>query len=555
MKRALAALVLAAFAGCGGGAPNTAPDGGSLPKSRAETSGFTETSHYADVIAFVDSLQKLGVPMYRTTLGTSTEGRAIPLIVMSRPLVHSPAEAHATGRPIVWVQANIHAGEVEGKEAMLAMLRNLPTIKGPSVLDSIVLLAIPIYNTDGNERFAVQAVNRTEQNGPEMVGQRPNGQMLDLNRDYVKMETPETRASLAGMNSWNPDVFMDLHTTDGSFHGYALTYAPSLNPDALFGGAYARDSMLPAVRARMWKRHQYATYDYGNFAIEYGADVNSDTVKQGWFTYDARPRFGTNYVGVRGRIAVLAEGYSHDPFDRRVNSMYWYVREILSYTAEHGRSIVALSKRADSTVTAWGESPSKAPALALRSTLARSPLDDTVTAEDLARTGDSSLTQPGVPKGLKRTGHFRAQRMPVYVAFEPTLRQKLPFAYAVPPADSAALRVLRAHGVLTEPLANPWPVLVQRYTLDSVRHAERPFQGHHETSVFGRWSESTVTLPPGTVLVRSAQPLGLVAFYLLEPESDDGLVTWNFFDASLAPGKDFPVVRIPGSSGALNVPR
>ena len=554
MKR-FAVATLAALAACGGSAPDTGPTPATMPKSRSETTKYLETSHYADVIAYLDSLQKLGVPMYRTTLGTSTEGRAIPMVVLSRPLVHSPAEAHALGRPIVWVQANIHSNEIEGKEAMLAMIRNLPTAQWRNVLDSVVLIVIPIYNPDGNEKFAAQAVNRPEQNGPEMVGQGTNGQGLNLNRDYVKIEAPETRAEFAAINSWSPDVFMDLHTTDGSFHGYALTYSPSLNPDAFFGGVYARDSILPAVRARMKQRHGYATYDYGNFAVEYNGDTKTDTVKQGWFTYDSRPRFGTNYMGVRGRIGILAEGYSHDPFATRITSMYFFVREILAYTAEHGTEIMALSKRADSTVTAWGEAPSNAPAISLRSTLARSPLDDVVIAEDLVRTGDSALTQAGVPKGLKRTGHFRAQKMPVYVAFEPTLTRKLPYGYAVPASDTAALRVLKTHGVLMQPLQSPWPVLVQQFRLDSVHHADRPFQGHYETSVVGRWSEAVITLPAGSVLVRTAQPLGLVAFYLLEPESDDGLITWNFFDASLTAGGIFPVLRIPGSFGALSEPR
>jgi hypothetical protein len=556
VRRAFAVIAAAFAASCGGGAaPSTSPAPASLPRTRAERTNYEETSHYADVIGFLDSLQKLGVPFTRTTLGTSTEGRAIPLVVFSRPLVSTPAQAHALGRPIVYVQANIHAGEVEGKEALLALLRDLAVERRPNVLDSVVLIAVPIYNADGNEKFAPQAVNRTEQNGPEMVGQRPNGQGLDLNRDYVKGETPETRASLAAINAWNPDVFVDLHTTDGSFHGYALTYAPSLNPAAVFGGPYARDSMLPAIRVKMREKHGFLTYDYGNFSLDYGSDVNVDTVKQGWYSYDARPRFGTNYVGLRGRIAILAEGYSHDPLERRVKSMYAFVAEILSYAAEHGRAIIALSHRADSAVVAWGAASGVSPLLALRSSLARSPRDDSVIAEDLVRTGDSSLTQPGVPRGLKRTGHYRTQWMPVYVSFEPTLARRLPFAYAISWRDTLALRLLRMHGVAVDHVNQPWPVIVQRFVIDSVLHAERPFQGHHETTVVGHWRDSLVTLPGGTALVFTAQPLGVVAFYLLEPESDDGFATWNTFDTELTPGGAFPVLRIPAATVGLNPPR
>jgi hypothetical protein len=305
------------------------------PSTRAERSNYTETSTYADVVAFVDSLRTVGAPVAVGTIGRTTEGRDLPYVVASRPPVATPDEARRLDRPVVYVQANIHAGEVEGKEALLALVRDLVRDPRPNVLDSIVLIAVPIYNADGNEKFAPQSRNRTEQNGPEMVGQRANAQGLDLNRDYVKAEAPETRASLAMFARWDPDVFVDLHTTDGSFHGYALTYSPSLHPAAPLG-AYTRDSLLPELRRRVRARRGVETFDYGNFALEYGADVNADTTKQGWYTYDHRPRFGTNYYGLRNRIAVLSEAYSHDPFERRVKATYAFVSELLSLIAEHG---------------------------------------------------------------------------------------------------------------------------------------------------------------------------------------------------------------------------
>jgi len=242
--------------------PITAAD---YPRTRPERTAFRETSRYEDVRGFLDSLRKLGAPLTFGSIGKTTEGREIPYVIASRPAVTTPSEAKRLGRPIVYVQGNIHAGEVEGKDALLALLRDLTIDPKPNALDSVVLIAVPIYNADGNERFASQAVNRTEQNGPELVGIRANAQRLDLNRDYVKAEAPETRASLAMFNTWDPDVFVDLHTTDGSFHGYALTSSPSLSPAAVFGGVYARDSLLPVLRQRMRARHGLEVFDYGNF--------------------------------------------------------------------------------------------------------------------------------------------------------------------------------------------------------------------------------------------------------------------------------------------------
>jgi murein tripeptide amidase MpaA len=183
---------------------------GTLPRpaTRAERTNYAETSHHADVIAFLDSLVAMRAPLVVTELGRSTEGRVLPLVIASKPQVRTPAEARALGRPIVYVQANIHAGEVEGKEAVQALLRELSVATGPTVLDSMVLLVVPIYNADGNERFGDQARNRGAQNGPALIGLRPNAQELDLNRDYIKVEAPKreprSRPSRSGspMCSW-----------------------------------------------------------------------------------------------------------------------------------------------------------------------------------------------------------------------------------------------------------------------------------------------------------------------------------------------------------------
>ena len=343
------------------------------PRTRAELSGYKETSHYADVRKFLDSLRAIGAPLRFGSIGKTSEGRDIPYVIASRPVVASPAEAKQLGRPIVYVQANIHAGEIEGKEALLALLRDLTFATRQNALDSIVLIAVPIYNADGNEKFAPQSTNRTEQNGPELVGVRANAQNLDLNRDYVKAEAPETRASLAMFSAWDPDVFVDLHTTDGSFHGYALTYSPSLSPAAVFGGVYARDSLLPVLRTRMRERHGFEIFDYGNFVSDERAPIADTSVREAWATYDSRPRFGTNYYGIRGRIGILSEAYSHDSLSRRVASTYAFVNETLSLVAEKGGAIRSLSARADSQPLAWGRSPDSVQMVAIRSELTAEP--------------------------------------------------------------------------------------------------------------------------------------------------------------------------------------
>lgn len=548
--RYLATLAAACLVvGCAASTPADRPPPASedLPRTRAETSGYTATSTYSDVVAFIDSLRTLGAPIAVGSIGRTTEGREIPYVVASRPLMPTPAAARASGRPIVYVQGNIHGGEVEGKDALQALLRDLVFEPAPNALDSVVLIAVPIYNADGNERFGPVERNRSEQNGPDSVGLRANAQGLDLNRDYMKAEAPETRASLAMFDTWDPDVFVDLHTTDGSYHGYALTYAPSLTPAAGPAMRLTRDHLLPDLRRRMRERHGVEVFDYGNFALAYGTDVTTDSLREAWYSYDHRPRFGTNYYGLRGGVSILSEAFSHDPFERRVAVTYDFVSEILSMTAERAVELLAATRRDEAVV---GEP------VAIRSRLTTQPDTAEVLVEMLEPDPDSVPDERGVHRGIRRTGRFRAQAMPVHDRFEPVLERVAPSAYLLPPELGEVAELLRQHGIRLERLDSTVHAGVEVFRIDSVARAPRTFQGHHETRVEGRWTAVDRDVPADWLRVRVDQPLGRVAVYLLEPESDDGVVTWccpagdagwqrAFLDGHLTRGSEYPVLRVP----------
>ncbi len=514
------------------------------PATRAERTGYAETSHHADVLAFLDSLVTMRAPLVVTELARSNEGRVLPLVIASKPMVRSPVEARALGRPIVYVQANIHAGEVEGKEAVLSLLRELSFATGPTVLDSLVVLVVPIYNADGNERFAEQARNRGSQNGPELVGQRPNAQGLDLNRDYIKAEAPETRGTLAALEAWEPDVFMDLHATNGSYHGYHLTYSPSLHPAAPLA-AFTGDTMLVAIRQRIQQRHDVRIFPYGNFSGEFGRQTLTDTLKRGWATYEHKPRFGTNYYGLRGAISVLSEAYSHDPFEVRVKATRAFVREVLSYVAEQPAAIRArvAAGRAAST---FGASTATLP-VAVRSRFWSQPDTQVVLVEVLERLADSTQRdEPGVPPGIRRTGRMASVRMPVVDRFEAALERTPPIGgwiLEAAVADSVLPR-LRMHGIGVEQVTAAYTADVEVFTVDSIARAPRPFQGHNEVTLTGRWQRESRSIPAGSWRIATGTVRDRLAMLLLEPESDDGLVTWNFMDGALATGSVAPVWRL-----------
>ena len=538
IRVAAVALALGALACASPPRATSGPNATRLrPLTRAERSNFTETSTHADVMAFIDSLRAVSPTLHVTTLGRSTHGKDIPMLVLSRPAVRTAAEAKRTGRPIVYLQGNIHGGEVEGKEAILSLLRDLSRDEVTNVLDSLVIVAVPIYNIDGNDAMGPQERTRGAQQGPPLIGQRPNGQSLDLNRDYIKAEAPETRAALAMIREWDPHVFVDLHTTNGSYHGYRLTYAPSLNPAAIFTGPFTNDTVLPTLRNLLRGRHRIDVFPYGNFDSQ-------DSVQNGWKTYDHRPRFGTNYYGLRGRVSILSEAYSHDPFATRVSSTYAFVRELLGLIAANRESFLDITREADNRTTGFASAPNASPPIAIRARLTRTPHVEEMLVEDLVRTGDSVRYEAGLRPGIRRNP-ARARRVPVYDTFEPALSQTIPAAWLIPAAQASLLEPLRRNGIFVDEVTQPVTLRVSRFTIDSVNRATRPFQGHQEVLLAGRWSASdTMTVPAGAFVVRAGQPLAVLALYMLEPMSDDGLVTWNFLDQWLQPGGTYPIARI-----------
>jgi hypothetical protein len=521
---------------------------GKRPLTRAERTGFTETSLYADVVQFIDSLVVLGARIERGSIGKTAEGRDLPYVIASRPLVTTPEEARRLGRPIAYVQANIHSGEVEGKEAMLAMLRDLLFDPRPNVLDSIVLIVQPIYNADGNEKLADD--QRGAQNGPRLAGTRRQAQEINLNRDYVGADAPETRASLAMLDRWDPHLFMDLHTTDGSIHGYALTYAPTLSPTAVTVGPYLFERMMPEIRRRVRERQGFETNDYGDFSRGGGRGISleemiADSVPaRGWTfsTYSHLPRYGTNYYGLRGRLSILSEAFSHDPFDRRVASTYAFVGEILSYMAEHAREVVDLARDADARVAAWAANTESSPPLALRSRMDTTRVED-LRVEVVAPNADAASREAGMGN-RRRTGIVKLVRMPVMASFTPTLTSTLPFAYefAAPAADSL-LPILALHGIEVERLTAPATVTAEALVVRSILDRGRNETPRSSIEVEGAWSAAGARmLATGSYLVRAGQPLGLLAFYLMEPLSDDGLAP--FLGSVLREGREYPIMRV-----------
>ncbi|MEY4168128.1 MAG: hypothetical protein RIR52_1952, partial [Acidobacteriota bacterium] len=502
----------------------------------------------------ITSLQKKSNVVRLVTFGQTEEGRDLPLMILSDPPVMQPLEARQSGKPLIFIMANIHAGEVEGKEAMLQLSRRLVTGDLRPLLRKLVILIAPIYNADGNER--IDPKMRTAQHGPiNGVGTRENARGLDLNRDYMKLESVEARALVGLMNRWDPHLTVDLHTSNGSYHGYHLTYSPMLNPNAdqrLID--YERQRMLPAINRALRRNHGFRSYYYGNFATveKLNREVeNFELQRSGraaqpaeqpltpvWRTFDHRPMFGNNYVGLRNRLTILSEAYSYLEFRKRVEVTEAFVEEILKYSSLHSASILSLLRRVDEDLIRG-----KGRVQGIDFEIA--PLDKEVpilVGEVEKRRNPISGREMTVMVEEKATPTL----MPDYGIFKATRSSALPAAYILPPGDpmKEVLANLRLHGVAMEELREPLTVETESFTIAAVNRATRVFQGHREIRLRGKYATEKRTWPSGSILIRTTQSSAALIFYLLEPESDCGYVRWNFLDRHLDKGAIYPVSRI-----------
>ena len=494
--------------------------------TRAERTEYRETSSYADVVDFLERAADSDASVHYTTYGYTNEGRALPLAVVGDVEDPSPASVRASGKTVVYLQGNIHGGEVCGKEALQMVLRDLMAGRHQEWRESMVLLIAPIYNADGNER--VNLANRGRQHGPVGgMGQRPNAQGYDLNRDHMKLDSPEARSVARLFSEYDPQVAVDLHTTNGTRHAYHITYSPPLHPNtpAAIDG-FLREALLPHVTGEIRARSGWEYYYYGNAFARGGGEP-------GWYTFDHRPRFNNNYIGLRNRIAILSEAYAYATFEERVLSTLYFVEEILDYVHEHADEVRRIVADADAA-SVVGQS------LALRAAPERSgePVDILMGA-----TVEEAHPLTGRPLLLRADTQY-VEPMYEYGTFAPTLRERVPRAYLIPAGLEEVLSRLAAHGVALEP-AEATPMDLEAFHIDSVRTAERPFQGHNEQTLFGRYEPDRVTPDSGDMLARADQPLGRLLFSLLEPQSDDGFANWGFLADRLRARGMYPILRVP----------
>jgi hypothetical protein len=492
----------------------------SSPLTRAETSNFLETSRHADVLAFIDALKlRNDARLHIEDFGTSPEGRLLPLLVLSAHGHFTPASAHASGLPVVLVIAGIHAGEVEGKEAVLMLVRDLLDGRHGDVLDRVTVVIAPLFNPDGNDRISsenrkLDTAHFSGQLGPDSgVGTRVNAAGINLNRDYMRQQGVEMRLLQSRVcQPWNAHLTIDCHATNGSIHRFAMTFDV---PHTVLSGRsepidYMRQHLLPAVQSAVKQKDGFDSFWYGNFLRDEGGQGS------GWITYTHHPRFGGNYRGLCNRLDLLLEAYSYITFEERVRVTYGFLRESIAHVAANGPEIVRM-------LNVCQMPPDR---IAVRYRL--EAFDDRE-ANVLTR---EPYTLDGAPIEVRvpLIGRFVGEHVVVR-----------PLAYAVPAAIAAHMQL---HGLQVEP-SNGQSIAVEVATVRGlVSSAGREIlEANASPYLDAEYRLETRAIPNDWFLVPTTQQRGAIAVYLCEAGSDDGLLACGLIGEPKS-GDEFPVWRV-----------
>lgn len=486
-------------------------------RTLAESSDYSKTWRHADTLAYARRLADASEFVDYQVFGVSPEGRDIALLVVSKDRAFTPAAARATGKEILLVEAGIHPGEIEGKDAGLAAIRDI--VFGDehrALLDHAILLFIPIFNVDGHERF--HPYTRINQNGPDESGWRATAQNYNLNRDFLKADAPEMHAWLAMFNAWLPDLFIDIHNTNGADYQYDITYGLEVGANADAGLVdWQQDAVLdgifPALEAR---GHKLAPY----IVLKDGTDVS-----QGFEVFHSEPRYSTGYTTIQNRPGVLIEMHMLKDYRTRVLGSYAVIIETLRHLNANPGVLRAAVEAADRRTAARAASGEKY-ALQLKLTGESRPYEFLGVAYERVTSEVSGTTwvkyDPDTPITLT---------VPIYDDQVVDVDATTPVEYVVPAALTDVIARLDAHGVEYRRLDEPTELEVVTWRFDRVEWAPRPFENRHMVVDFDAERVTrTIRYAAGSVVVPLAQRRANVAMHLLEPHAPDSLLRWGLFD-------------------------
>ena len=469
----------------------------------AEAKGFDQTPSYAETRAWIERLVAASPLLSIETFGRTAQGRELYAVRAAKP--------GTARKPILFVQAGIHAGEIDGKDAGLMLLRDIALRGKHGLLDRADFVFVPIFNADGHERTS--PYNRPNQRGPGNQGWRTTAQNLNLNRDYLKADTPEMRAMRIFINQLNPALILDLHVSDGVDYQYDITFT--------FPGWAGSPTHSPAIGRWLDARYRPAIIaalaGAGHIPGLYIEAIDPRKPDKGALLSPDTPRYSSGYGELARQPTVLVETHSHKPYRQRVLGTYVLVEESLRLVGAEGAGLgtaIAADRAARPLTSVLTWKPITTPFFTIP--------DFKGIAHEPYRSPASGGAE------IRWLGRRVTLPMPVFVQ-APDFVATLPAAWWVPVTKPEVIALLKLHGIAYEPIAAPRTVALDMVRLRGPKLKDAD-EGHVPLAaaayVHALRSE---TYPAGSVRVPSDQPLGLLAAAMLEPESPDSLLAWNLY--------------------------
>jgi hypothetical protein len=483
-----------------------------------EKSGKIATPRYAEAVSFLERLDAKSDKLFMNDFGVSPQQRPIKYVIYDREGLTDPEAIKASGRVLLLVQAGIHPGESEGKDAMLLLLRDqVIENKYTALFEQVSLLFIPVFNVDGHERFS--PYGRINQNGPVEMGWRVTAQNYNLNRDYLKADAPEMQAWLKLFHRFNPDFFIDTHTTDGADYQYVITYGLELDGNMDAGlTAWQKDVFLP-----YWDKAMHAD---GFPVFPYVSFRRWHDPRSGLVSWMSGPMLSQGYTAQCNRAGLLLETHMLKPYEQRVDATLAAIVHSMNLLSEQGELLQQLNKKADeyaSSETFREEEFVLQYALDQKDSILvpfAGVAYDKLTSELTG--GDLFVYDAARPDTFL---------LPMFQTFLPDKSIMLPEAYIVPVEWTAVIDRMKWHGIQFEVLKQSTEFEVEQYVFSEISWQQRPFEGRHRVRDFSMEKQMRkVNFPAGSVLVPMNQPLARLIAHMLEPEGDGSLLEWGFFD-------------------------
>jgi len=486
-------------------------------KTYFEKSNYLETPRYDETINYFKKFERHSPYAKMISIGKSAEGRDIYVLIVSKDRVFTPELAKRTNKPIVFIQNGIHAGEIDGKDASMILLREiLITKEKANYIDNAVLLVMPIFNVDGHERFS--PYNRINQNGPKEMGWRTNAQNLNLNRDYMKADSPEMKAWLKFFNKWLPHIFVDCHVTDGADYQYEITYSceryGNVHPEL---GEWIKNDFVPFIEKEVQK-NGYLIAPYVWF--------KGDEIKNGIVDGVTSPRLSTGYVAIQNRVALLIETHMLKDYKTRVFATLTMLDAVIRKANQSGKNLVDLINRAEQKTI--DEIANQKKYLPVKFQMSNEFVPFTFK-------GIKYEKLPSKISGKEKivyTGEKFEMEIPLYNKPVAVDSINAPEFYLIPRAYSNIVEILNLHDVKYEVLKSAQKYLVEKYRFDeNTVWQKRPYEGRIMLTTKYETFVDTLIAEKGEYLIPVNQRAVKVIIHLLEPKSGDSFVSWGFFNS------------------------